>query len=135
MMRRLLGFEFVRFLLVGLLNTGVSYAVYALFLYLGLTYVLANLMALLLGIVFSFRTQSALVFRRRNPRLIVRFAACWLMIFGLNIGLITLLMRTGLDPYTAGALALLPVTLISYFMQRIFVFGSPQLPGSVKSSC
>ena len=134
-MRRLLGFEFVRFLLVGLLNTGFSYAVYVLFLYLGLTYVLANLMALLLGIMFSFRSQSALVFRRRNPRLMVRFAACWLMIFGLNIGVITLLMRTGFDAYVAGALALLPMTLISYFVQRLLVFGSPQLPDAMKSSC
>ena len=134
-MRRLLSFEFVRFLLVGLLNTGFSYAVYALFLYFGLTYILANLMALLLGIAFSFRTQSVLVFRRRSPRLMGRFAACWLTIFGLNIGVITLLMRTGFDPYAAGALALLPTALVSYFIQRIFVFGSPQLPGSVKSSC
>lgn len=134
-MHRLLGFQFVRFVLVGLLNTGFSYAVYALFLYVGLPYVLANLMALLLGIVFSFRTQSTLVFRNRDPRLLMRFAACWLLIFGLNIGLITLLMRAGLDAYAAGALALLPMTLISYFVQRLLVFGSSQPADTVKPAC
>ena len=125
-MRRLIGLQFVRFVLVGMLNTGFSYGVYAAFLYLGLPFALANLLALLLGIAFSFRTQGALVFGNRDPRLIVRFAACWLLIFGCNIGLIALLMRAGLDAYTAGALALLPVTLVSYFVQRLLVFGAPR---------
>ena len=107
-MRRLLRFEFVRFVLVGVLNTAFGYAVYAGLLYLGLHYALANLMALLLGIAFSFRTQGTLVFRNPDLRLIVRFAACWLLILGFNIGLIALFMHFGLDAYVAGALSLLP---------------------------
>lgn len=134
-MRDLLRLQFVRFVLVGVLNTAFSYGVYAFFLYLGLPYALANLAALLLGIAFSFRTQGALVFGNRNPRLIVRFAACWLVIYGFNVGVIALLVRAGFDPYAAGALALLPTTLASYVVQRLLVFGAGAPAGSVKSAC
>src|SRR5262245_5852423 len=107
-MRRLFRFEFIRFLLVGGLNTAFSYAVYAFFLYVGVPYALANLLAILVGIAFSFRTQGTLVFRNPDLRLIGRFVACWLLIWGLNVGLIALLLRGGLDAYVAGALASVP---------------------------
>lgn len=76
-MRNVLNFQFARFLLVGCLNTGFSYAIYAALLYLGLEYVAANFGALLLGILFSFHTQGHLVFRNSNSSLIYRFAASW----------------------------------------------------------
>jgi len=58
--------RFVRFLLVGTLNTAFSYLVYALLLLVGLHYAAANLGAVVLGIIFSFKTQGVLVFR--DPR-------------------------------------------------------------------
>ena len=92
-MRNVLSLQFVRYLLVGGLNTGFSYAVYAVLLFLGLNYVLANFGALLLGILFSFRTQGRLVFGNRDGRLIFRFAAVWGLIFLVNILLISVLIR------------------------------------------
>lgn len=133
-MGRVLKLQFVRFLVVGALNTAFSYSLYSLFLYLGLGYALANLLALLLGIVFSFRTHGAWVFDNRNGRLIFRFAACWLLIYGLNIGTIGLLLQAGLNAYAAGALALLPVALLSYLVQRVLVFGKLGRPEPVKPS-
>lgn len=123
-MPNVLSFQFVRFLLVGALNTSFSYAIYALLLYFGLEYVAANFGALVLGILFSFRTQGHWVFRNRNGRLLFRFAAYWGLIFLLNILLITLLIRVGMNAYWAGAFALVPVTVISFFVQKILVFGS-----------
>lgn len=119
---RILKFDVVRFVLVGVLNTVFSYGVYALLLYLGLSYALANFVALALGIPFSFRTQSVLVFRNRDRGLFYRYAVFWLVIFLVNVALIALAIRGGLNAYTAGALALLPMTLISYFVQKVLVF-------------
>lgn len=113
----------MRFLLVGGVNTAFSYAIYVVALYLGVTYALANLCALLLGILFSFRTQGALVFGNRDGSLIWRFAAAWGVIYIFNIGLIGLLLRAGLDAYVAGAVALPFTSVLSYFIQKRVVFG------------
>lgn len=124
-MAGLLNIQFVRFMLVGVLNTGFSYSVYALLLYLGLPYALANLGAALLGIVFSFCTQGQIVFGNHDKRLIFRFAAFWLVIYAFNIALIAAFIRLGLDAYAAGALALIPVAAASFLVQKFLVFAVP----------
>lgn len=125
MTRGILNIQFVRFLLVGIVNTGFSYSVYALLLFLTWPYALANLGAALLGILFSFGTQGRLVFGNRDLRLIGRFAACWLVIYGFNVALIASFIHFGLDAYVAGALALAPVVLASFLVQKFLVFGGP----------
>lgn len=127
-MRTVLNNRLVRFLLVGALNTGISYSIYAALLFVGLPYVVANFGALVLGIFVSFRTQGRLVFGNQNDWLIFRFAAFWGLIFLFNISLIALLMRGGLNAYWAGAIAIVPVTLASYQVQKVLVFGTPR-PG------
>jgi putative flippase GtrA len=52
----------IRFVVVGLLNTGFSYLIYAALLHVGLGYQTANLMALVIGVLFSFKTQGRLAF-------------------------------------------------------------------------
>jgi len=120
---RLWRLRWLRFLLVGGVNTLVSYGVYALLLYLGLPYALANLGSLLFGIAFSFRTHSALVFRQAGRGRFPRFLACWALLYGVHTALIGSLVQLGLDAYLAGAAAVLPMALLSYLVQRQFVFG------------
>ena len=93
---------------------------------------MANFGALLLGILFSFRTQGRLVFGNRDGRLIFRFAAVWGLIFLVNILLISVLMHAGLNAYWAGALAMVPITVISYFVQKFIVFGTSHPTGAAK---
>ena len=115
----------VRFVLVGILNTGFSYAVYALLLAAGVEYRLANLGALLLGILFSFKTQSTLVFRNDNNRLLLRYVLGWAIVYGCNIALIGQCIRFGASAYLAGALALPVTTVVSYLIQTHMVFRKP----------
>jgi len=115
-----------RFATVGVLNTAFGYGAFVSLVTLGLDYVLANFIALLLGIAFSFRTQGAWVFGNRAKRLWLRFTVCWAAIFVFNIGCIAALMHAGLDVYLAGAVALMPSTIMSYFVQKFLVFGSPR---------
>jgi putative flippase GtrA len=114
--------QFFRFLVVGALNTAFSYTVYATLLYLSVPYVLANLGALMLGVLFSFRTQGQLVFGNTDGRLIGRFALVWGVVFLINITIIGVLSKLGLNYYAAGAVAMVPVTLLSYLFQRLLVF-------------
>lgn len=116
--------RFVRFLLVGGVNTAFSYSVYAIFLFLGLGYAFANLLALIASLVFSFKTQGTFVFNNTTRRLIFRFSICWLFIYLCNIAFIGEMLKFGLDAYTAGALAIPPIIVISYLLQKYFVFNN-----------
>ena len=121
-LRRLLDRQGVRFLAVGMLNTGFSYSVYAFFVWLGLSYVLANLLSLLAGIMFSFRTQGKLVFGNGDVRLFGKYVVVWLLIFLVNISCIRAALSLGANAYLAGALALLPTVALSYVLQKFVVF-------------
>lgn len=119
---RLYALQQVRFVAVGLLNTGFSYAVYAMFLFAGFGFKSANLAALVLGILFSFRTQGALVFRNNDGRLFLRFVAGWTVIYLLTISAIGLFVELGANAYLAGFMALPVSTVLSYLVQKHFVF-------------
>lgn len=108
---------------MGGLSTGLSYGVYALLLFAGLNYALANFGGLLVGILFSFKTQGALVFGNSDNRLLWRFALCWLAIYLVNVLLIGEFIRMGIDKFVAGLLPIPWTTALSYFMQRFLVFG------------
>ena len=80
--------QFARFVVVGVVNTSFSYALYALLLWCGLPFAIANLLSLLVGIVFSFVTQGTFVFANRDGRRLLRFALVWTLLYGVNIALI-----------------------------------------------
>ena len=113
---------FLRFLIVGTLNTLFSYGLYAGLIRLGVHYALANLLALLAGILVSFKTQGAFVFKSSKNSLLWRFVAAWALIYAVGIALITAMVRAGLDAYAAGAAATPFTTVLSYLCQRHFVF-------------
>jgi len=118
----MLGQRFVRFVLVGGLNTGFSYGLYVVLVWVGLHFVVANLLATVAGVFFSFRTQGRFVFRNTDKSLFLRFVPAWFLLWLMNVGLIAGLVRWGLDPYSAGALALVPTVAVSYLVQKHFVF-------------
>lgn len=113
----------LRFLMVGTFNTAACYAVYFLLLRTGLPYQLANLGALLFGILFSFRTNANLVFGKTGMRRLPAFLLTWAALYAVNLLLIAGMMQLGLGAYLAGAVALVPITVLSFFVQKLFVFG------------
>lgn len=117
--------QFVRYVLVGICNTAFGYGVFALLFYVGLDYRLASLLALLLGIVFSFTTQGRIVFRGATRITFVKFVVAWAFMYLFNIALIAMMRRASIDTYLAGAIATVPVTLVSYVVLKFAVFGRP----------
>lgn len=120
----MLEIQVLRFVVVGIGNTAFSYAIYAAFLFLGFGYAIANLMALLLSILFSFKTQGRFVFNNTDNRRFGRFVLTWTVIYLATITLIGQFIALGLNAYIAGALALPFSTLLSYLSQKYFVFKS-----------
>jgi putative flippase GtrA len=112
----------VRFVFVGVLNTAFSYSIYAFFLFVGVNYQLSNFLALVFGILFSFKTQGSLVFNNSNNKLLGRFVLSWVIIYLGTISVISQFMTLGLNAYWAGALALPFSVALSYVTQKYFVF-------------
>ncbi len=112
----------IRFVLVGVLNTTFSYLIYAALLFFGLGYQLANLFTLVVGILFSFKTQGHLVFNNSDNRLLGRFIVSWVLIYCCVIIFIGRIIGLGFDAYAAGALALPFSMTLSYLAQKYFVF-------------
>jgi putative flippase GtrA len=112
----------IRFILVGIFNTGFSYFCYAFFIAIGLPIAWASLLGLLLGIVWSFTTQGKIVFKQMTKASFVRFIFYWVIIYFLNIGIIYELVRWKMNAYTAAALTTIPITIISYFSLKYIVF-------------
>jgi len=125
--------RFLRFLVVGVLNTGFSFSLYTLLVWLGVHFAAANLLATLLGIAFSFRTQGALVFGSHDWRLLRRFVPVWIGIYIINVVIIAVLMEAELNAYAAGALALPPTVLLSFLLQKRFVFAPDGGKASLES--
>lgn len=114
--------QLIRFGLVGGLNTGFSYGVYALGLFVGLSFYLASLLALILGIMVSFFTQGRLVFQAQLEGRFVRFVAIWAVLYLVNIALIWVLAKTGMSYYLAGLVAFVPIVALSFLLQKFVVF-------------
>lgn len=133
-MTGLIRHQFIRFVLVGCINTGFSYGLYALFLWCGLNFVVSNGLAFVISLLFSFRTQGTLVFRNPDSSLLMRFVMIWSVVYVLNIAFISGLMRLGIGAYLAGAVALVPITLMSYLLQKFAVFGAPSRPAAADAT-
>ncbi|TCS35119.1 GtrA-like protein [Paucimonas lemoignei] len=114
--------QFLRFLFVGMINSLFGYGCFALFLYLGLHYTLALLLATALGVLFNFKTTGTLVFGSRDNRLVFRFSCSYIFIYFINVIGIKALSLIGIEAYIAGAILLLPMAVLAFIVNKWFVF-------------
>jgi putative flippase GtrA len=114
--------RFLRFLAVGVLNAAFGYGCYRLLLYLGLSYPLALFCATVVGVLFNFQTTGRFVFGSGDNRLIWRFIMVYAILYGINVGMIHMLILWHISASIAGALALPPMALLTFLFNRSFVF-------------
>ena len=117
--------QFLRFLVVGAVNTAFGYGVFALLVWLGLPYPAAIGLATAAGVAFNFQSTGRLVFGGAPLSRLARFAAVYGVVYLLNVLAVAGLLRLGLNVYAANAVAVLPLALIAYMLQRTFVFTPP----------
>ncbi|PWV42122.1 polysaccharide biosynthesis protein GtrA [Achromobacter xylosoxidans] len=107
---------------VGTLNTAFGYGCFALLMWLGMHYTAALLLATVVGVLFNFKTLGKLVFGQQGAQRLWRFVATYAICYGFNLALVKLFLLLGIGAYVGGALALVPVALLSFYLNRIFVF-------------
>ena len=121
-LKKVCSYEIIRYGLIGVINTIFYFGVYALSLFLGFRYQIASLFSIALAIVFSFVTQSTIVFKVVSIASFARYISLWCALYLLNIWLIGQIQKTFSNLYLAGALATFPIALIGYLFMKYFVF-------------
>lgn len=122
MMAALCGNRFIRFLVVGVLNTVFGYTVFAVFILLGLHYAVAALLSTICGVLFNFQTTGRLVFGSRDNSLLVRFFGVYAITYMLGVLYLRVSTAYQWNILIAAAVMMPPMAILSYTLNRLFVF-------------
>lgn len=114
--------RFARFLAVGVLNTAFGYGVFSLGIWLGLHYSVAIAVATVLGTLFNFKSTGKLVFGSSDNGRLFRFVGVYAIVYVVNVAAVGALVHLGLSAYVSGLLVILPLAVLSYWLNSRFVF-------------
>ena len=114
--------RFLRFLIVGGINTLFGYLVFSVFILLQIHYAIASLMSTILGILFNFFTTGRIVFKNSDPKLIYKFFGVYGISYLIGLFFLRIFNTYQVNMLIAGAIMILPMAILSYFLNRTFVF-------------
>jgi putative flippase GtrA len=114
--------QFIRFILAGLLNTGVGYLIYAVGVLAGLRPDVALIGSFAFALIFNYLTHAHLVFRRSGAAIFIRFAIAYVAIYFINLLVLRALLAFGAGPLVAQAIALPFVVLCTFAIFKLVVF-------------
>ncbi len=109
-------------MIVGVINTLFGYSLFSLLILLSFRYEIAALISTVCGVLFNFKTIGIIVFQNKNNYLIFKFIVVYIIIYLLQILLLKQLVAYKINIFVAGALILPPLALVSYTLNKIFVF-------------
>ncbi len=118
--------QFVRFNFVGIVNTALTYAVYAALVRVGVNHFVALGANYTVGILFSFMVNKRLTFGikgRAGLWMFARMVGSYALLLALNVLILWALVdRGGMNTYLGQAIALVAVVPLSFSVQRVVVF-------------
>ena len=118
--------KFLSFNLVGLVNTAITYGIYALAVAIGVNHFIALGLDYAFGLIISFLLNKNLTFRIRektDTRMFLKMIIAYVPSFLINMVLLWLFIDVfGMNKYLSQFMALALVSLFSFFMQHTFVF-------------
>ena len=115
-------FELYRYIFIGGINTVFGYGIFAFFLFFDFHYSVAILMATILGIAFNFQTYGKFVFKNHSQRLIIKFILVYLLIYVVNVLLVSLTDLFISNLYLSGVMMTLPIAYLGYILNKRFVW-------------
>ena len=122
--RNLIKLQFMRFILVGIVNALFGYGCFAMFLYMGLHFTLASFLATVCGVIFNFKSTGTIVFGSHDNSLIFRFFGSYSIIYLINIAGLEVFYQIGVTPYIGGAILILPVSILAFILNKKLVFNA-----------
>ena len=128
LVQKLWNVRFIRFLAIGALNTLFGYALYAFLVFIGINYVWARVLAIIIGIVFNFFTTGRIVLHNKDNWLIIRFVLVYAVTMSLDVLVLKRLVgNLNLNEYLAGAIITIPIAMLSFLLNSIFTFQTIKL--------
>ena len=112
--------QFISFILVGILNSGFGYGVFAILVLLGMYHEAALVLSTILGVVFNYVTTGRIVFDNKTLKPIVAFAGGYTVTLIINIYLLRFAVASGIDPLL-GQLFALAIVLVLRVQNRILL--------------
>lgn len=114
--------QFIKFILVGILNTIFGYGLWALLIYIGLHYALAVVLSTILSVLFNFKTTGYLVFKNKDNKLLWKFVHIYILTTCLSILGLKCATIANINLYLAGFFLTGIMAIISFLMQKYYVF-------------
>lgn len=124
-LNRLLLHQWIRFVLVGGVNTAFSYGIFAACIFSGAGYAIASAASMIAGILFSYRTTGGLVFRNAAGGSLLRFTACYAVVYAFSVMLLEQMDSLGINPYVSGIGVAIPAALLSFVLLKMLAFRKP----------
>lgn len=125
------GGQFVRFILVGVVNTAVGYLLFAAFVLLGFASQTALAMAFVIGVVWNFWAHGRLVFGQGGLGRFPAYVGVYIAIWALNAWALRLAEQAGLGPLLAQALLAPVAAILSFiFIAKVLTGSFPLLEKS-----
>ena len=115
--------QFVRFIAVGLLNTGFGYLIFSGSVLAGVPPMPSLVLTYLLGVPFNFMTTGMLVFDHHGHALFWRFVMAYGVIYVFNVASYHLLVAAvGAGPLVVQAICLPAVAVFGFILFKVHVF-------------
>ena len=109
-------------MLIGGVNTAFGFGSYALLIVMGMNYKWAIFISMIVNVLFNFVTIGRVVFRNSNNLLIIKFIGVYIIVYFANVFGVGYFMKLGLTSLIGGALCVVPVAILSYFLNKTLVF-------------
>lgn len=114
--------QFVRFLIIGALNTAFGYGVFAALILLHVPPMPALVATYVIGACFNFWTTGRLVFAHTAARAFLPFLLAYVVIYGFNAALFQLVASGGFPALVTQAICLPLVAVFSFILFKFHVF-------------
>ena len=118
--------KFVKFGLVGVLNTLINWIIFALLNFIGVYYIVANVIAYVIATANSYIWNSKWVFKyngKNKNETTAKFVILNLIGLGLNTGILCLLVdMVGFNKLIALVITTGIVMIINYIVNKLWVF-------------
>lgn len=113
-----------KFLGVGVLNTVVGYAIYAILISVNVPYLAALLTATVVGVTFNYFSIGRLVFKSKGGLIIFgKFLAAYGVVYVVNaVGLETAIKHFQIGPYIGQVLCVPPSVILSWLLMNYWVY-------------
>lgn len=117
--------KFIKFGLVGILNTIITIIVFNIFNFIGINYIIANSIGYCAGMINSYVWNNRWVFKANSKEVstIGKFIIVNIIVLLINNGILILLVnKIGLSTIIAQVVALVITTILNFIGNKLWTF-------------